>query len=597
MYSFSMIYWTLPAAFVSVGWFLSQPVTLLSSIVITVMAFLGLIITKFKPNLATRRILLIAYGLPFVYVISALVNQQSIIKTLFGMYGRGFGLVTLTALATITLVSSRTNPDVFFQRVAPIFFTIVVFYGLLQAFNLDPLPWKNEYQTVQLTMGNPNFSSALYGLISIFFLSQILTNKKVFYRLGNFVLYAVTFFLIYRTKSIQGYAVAFLEGVIFVYLYLSSLKIKHWKSVSRTILASGGVVAVGLAAIISNQLAMFARPRQFFAVQANTEARLEYWRLGIKMWKDHPIFGVGVDNYQDWSPLYRTPELIRIDGYAVIPDKSHNIFIDHFSNGGIFAGLIWIFSCICILFVAVKLLRSGLPKNIKTRVHILTSVIIGYLFQAFISPDQLILALLAFICAGILLNYYYEFVSKETSVVFKKKKLMDSRLIYSFVLFIYIVVAGRVIAADAKVQSIIEGKPTSQAQVESVINDWTSKRAAEITVVKRIDQRDNCTAITSYADLILEKYPRSANAWVYKVLCSNADGKIEQAVSEIDQAILLDPLDTYYLGLKAKLEIARKNYTAAQVVTSKILSIQPDDADGKVIQEFLTKQSWTTATS
>ena len=130
-----------------------------------------------------------------------------------------------------------------------------------------------------------------------------------------------------------------------------------------------------------------------------------------------------------------------------------------------------------------------------------------------------------------------------------------------------------------------------------MIKDWTSKRAAEIAVVNRIDQRDTCTAITSYADLILEKYPRSANAWTYKVLCSNADGKLDQAVSEIEEAIKLDPLDTYFLGLKAKLEIARKNYAAAQVAATEILRIDPDDADGKVIQDFLTKQSLTPSTT
>jgi Tfp pilus assembly protein PilF len=97
--------------------------------------------------------------------------------------------------------------------------------------------------------------------------------------------------------------------------------------------------------------------------------------------------------------------------------------------------------------------------------------------------------------------------------------------------------------------------------------------------------------------LILEKYPRSANAWVYKVLCSNNAGNLDQAVSEIDRAILLDPLDTYYLGLKAKLEIARKNYAEAQVVTTEILRIDPDDGDGRVIQEFLTKQSLTPSIS
>jgi O-antigen ligase len=592
-----MIYWTLPIAFVSVGWFLSQPVTLLSSVMIAVMALLGLITNKFKTNLGPRKVLVVAYALPITYVISALVNQQSIVNTLFGMYGRGFGLITLTALATIMLVASRTNPDVFFEKVIPVFSGLVIVYGLMQAFDFDPLPWKNEYQTVQLTMGNPNFSSALFGLISVFYLSQIFTRKQVIYRAGNFVLFVLTFFLIYRTKSLQGNAVAILAALIYVYLYLSSLNINHWKSLRRIIFVGSGVVFGGLIAIISNQFSFFSKPRQFFAVQANTEARLEYWRLGVRMWRDHPFFGVGVDNYQDWSPLYRSPELIRIDGYSVIADKSHNIFIDHFSNGGLFAGIVWTVSCVLILAVALKLIRTELPKNIQVRVYILTSIIIGYLFQAFISPDQLILALLAFMSAGILLNYYYEFVIVENSKSLKTKKIIDLRLVSAFVLFIYVVVAGRVISADARVQEIIEGKPRSQAQVEAVIKDWTSKRAAEIAVVNRIDQRDTCTAITSYANLILEKYPRSANAWTYKVLCSNADGKLDQAVSEIEEAIKLDPLDTYFLGLKAKLEIARKNYAEAQVVATEILRIDPDDADGKVIQDFLAKQSLTPATS
>jgi O-antigen ligase len=513
MYSFSMIYWTLPLAFVSVGWFLSQPVTLLSSVVIAVMAFLGLIVNKLKPNLGSWKILLIAYALPFVYVISTLVNQQSILNSLFGMYGRGFGLVTLTALATIMLVASRTNSEVFFSRVIPLFSIIVTSYGLLQVFNLDPLPWVDEYGTVQLTMGNPNFSSALFGLISVFYLSQAFTNKQVIYRLGNFALYALTFFLIYKTKALQGYAIAILEFVIFVYLYLSSLNIRYWKSIQRLIFVGSGIIAGSFIAIMSNQFSVFNQLRNFFAAGANTEARLEYWRLGIQMWRDHPLFGVGVDNYQDWSPLYRTPELIRIDGYSIIPDKSHNIFIDHFSNGGVLAGIIWVISCFMILFVSLKLIKTDMPKKIQVRVYILTSIIIGYLFQAFISPDQLILTVLAFICAGILLNYYYEFVTKVNVHQQKKKKPLDMRLVYSMGLVVYILVAVRFVSVDAKVQSIIVGKPTSQAQVEEVIKDWTSKRAAEIAVVNRIDQRDTCDAITSYADLILEKYPRSANAW------------------------------------------------------------------------------------
>ena len=37
--------------------------------------------------------------------------------------------------------------------------------------------------------------------------------------------------------------------------------------------------------------------------------------------------------------MYRTPTQIVRDGNFQIPDKAHNVLIDHLANGGVFAGV------------------------------------------------------------------------------------------------------------------------------------------------------------------------------------------------------------------------------------------------------------------
>ena len=48
------------------------------------------------------------------------------------------------------------------------------------------------------------------------------------------------------------------------------------------------------------------------------------------------------------------------DGVFVIPDKSHNVLIDHFANGGVFAGIVWI-AFVILVFVS---LFNSLKKEI-----------------------------------------------------------------------------------------------------------------------------------------------------------------------------------------------------------------------------------------
>jgi len=267
------------------------------------------------------------------------------------------------------------------------------------------------------------------------------------------------------------------------------------------------------------------------------------------------------------------------------------VFIDHFANGGVFVGLIWIASCVLVFITAFKLLKKNLPDAVRMRVFVLIAMISGYLLQAFISPDQLVLALISYLSTGMILYYFIEYSGKAEqgrTVVTSKN---EYRYLWALILVVYCLLAFNVLEADTKVRNILNGSQTSQAQVEAVINNWTSKRAVEQVVVTRIKQGDDCNAITKYADQILEKHPRSSNAWAYKALCSNAEGKLEQAKTEIDQALKFDVVDTYFLGVKAKLEIATGNFDHAQDVVSKILFIDPQDIDGQKLQEILNKNS------
>jgi O-antigen ligase len=154
--------------------------------------------------------------------------------------------------------------------------------------------------------------------------------------------------------------------------------------------------------------------------QGSIPQRLDYWQNGIDIWKDHPIFGVGPDQFQRYAALYRSPSQIIRDGNFVIPDKSHNVLIDHLANGGVIAGFLWISLVISVFWVSIKLVRLNLVDRIK--VGSLTAVWTAYVAQSLISPDQIVLSVIGFTSGGLLVGIYSKEIAKSRNLDTKQSE-------------------------------------------------------------------------------------------------------------------------------------------------------------------------------
>jgi len=145
----------------------------------------------------------------------------------------------------------------------------------------------------------------------------------------------------------RGAFVAFLAG--FLVFLMSGTKSRMSLIVKIAALA-GLVCIVAFFFRVSPSVAM--RYARILSPMANKD-RLEIWRTAICMIRDHPILGVGLNNFMDIYPLYPHPE-----GFGTSMSMAHNIFLEFGATTGI-PGLI-----LFMVIIVVGVLR-GIKGVIK----------------------------------------------------------------------------------------------------------------------------------------------------------------------------------------------------------------------------------------
>jgi len=333
------------------------------------------------------------------YIISWQINGQSLGNFLFGAYNRNVGILALSGLFLLTLESADYFSK-FTQKLTKVFYAtamISILYGTIQVLGKDPIPWEKG-AGFGLTLGNPNFSSSLLGILSVIPLSYVLNWEKP-YRYLHLYAYVGLLVLILLSNSSQG----FLLYVFNLFLYTSLrfdllhkfLEIKRRYKVWSIL----GILLIMLFLILNKNFITFLNS----ALQITH--RLEHWKMGYRIWRDHVFFGVGIENISRFSGEYRS-EVIRSWGQYTHPDKIHNSLIDNFVTGGIFVGFAWIVFIAYTFFVIGKLLKATNLHSRKMSIFILISIWITYLVQTLFSTDHIYLMTIGMLAAGALIGIY-----------------------------------------------------------------------------------------------------------------------------------------------------------------------------------------------
>ena len=136
------------------------------------------------------------------------------------------------------------------------------------------------------------------------------------------------------------------------------------------------------------------------------DSRIQHWSLGVRMWRDNPIFGVGIDGMGLNSSKYLSEKDAKVWGNYVFPDKAHNEMIDNFVNGGIVVGLSQLFSILIITYFALKLLRQQTYQAKNEALVISIIMWFGYSLQLTFSTSQIFIKFLGSVLAGVIVGCY-----------------------------------------------------------------------------------------------------------------------------------------------------------------------------------------------
>jgi O-antigen ligase len=331
----------------------------------------------------------------FVGLISSLASEN-LFTGIFGENQRRNGFLAYLALCLIFLVVSQFMQN---ENLGFLFNTIFVTsiligsYSLLQTMGLDFFKWNNPYNSIIATVGNPNFAAAIMAVFAVLMLG-ILFNKgsQLVIRLISFPLIVLLILDIKLSNSRQG-LIVFAIGLMVMVLTLIYLKNK--------ILGYFLSIAFGLFSTIGILGMLKIGPAAQFLYKESVSLRGYYWRAGLEMLKNHPWFGVGLDNYGTYFKQYRESSYPIKYGYEISSTNAHNVPIQLFATGGFIYGTIYLSLLVFIFIRGIKAIRNS-PEKYRIQIVSVFSAWVAFQSQSLISIDNLGISIWGWVLGGVL---------------------------------------------------------------------------------------------------------------------------------------------------------------------------------------------------
>ena len=261
---------------------------------------------------------------------STFMRDVSITRTLWGLWGRDNGLLTILALFVIAwsmniYALQRDFAGKFFRslELGSIAF---VFYGFLQLIGSDPVAWSKQGEVFSF-FGNTNFASAVFSLCASTFLILIFFDGVPKALLSfRILLFLFTVSLLIETKSIQGLAALFISSVLVVFIRINLRQTIH--KITFLVVASvlGFILFLGTVGL---------GPFGNLIAQYTIQLRYQYWLVGVKIGNLSPIWGVGVDSYGDYFRTQRPEALALKTSIDLTTNNAHNVFVQAYATMGI----------------------------------------------------------------------------------------------------------------------------------------------------------------------------------------------------------------------------------------------------------------------
>jgi O-antigen ligase len=484
------------------------------------------------------------------------INTDIFIVGLIGETQRRNGFLSYLALGLILLYASRS---INFSNIDKVYKTGILTgvalstYGILQINGKDFVAWDNPYSNMISTLGNPNFASALLAILALLgFYSFLIKDFPIIFRLLSAYLIISSFAAIVVSGSRQGLLVI-LFSLLFYFSILSFLKNKLLGFYVSALLGFVGCLAI---------FGMLQKgPLATLLYKDSVSVRGYYWRAGIEMFKNSPLFGVGVDRYGIYFKEYREVGYPLKYGFEITSSNAHNTFIQLYATGGVFVGSFYIILMLLIFFSGISMLRQSNLKN-QMIVLGLLSTWMGFQAQSLISIDNVGISIWGWLFGGVILGL--KFGSSESSEK-TTKDFVNIRKTNQVKLNLFQPITSLVVLVPILI---------------FVTNFYRIEQ--HMFILKSISNpafTENKQPVLQYANKVLSN-PLTDPFYKYRCVFFLYDmGFKEEAFQVISGLVSNDPLNPDFLRGKVFIEESRNNVLGVVSAREKISNVDPWNAD------------------
>ena len=162
--------------------------------------------------------------------------------------------------------------------------------------------------------------------------------------------------LVFAALALTQSRAAMLAVMVSILLVIAMTWLPRWSVKTRWLLA----VAGGMCLLLVGCLLWIGMPDAEFLSEAPKSVlyRVQYWQASAAMAIDHPLFGCGTGNYQQFYTAYKLPE-----ASETISDP-HNFFVELFSIAGAPAAVL-----VIVVFVLVAMLKEDESEAWSSSTH------------------------------------------------------------------------------------------------------------------------------------------------------------------------------------------------------------------------------------
>ena len=489
---------------------------------------------------------LVCYLGVFLGIILSLIFAHSRkVEDFYGVYGRANGFLTYFMLLLVVFLGTQLSPSESLSRIHRVFCWLAplfLFYILIQFANKDPFAWSRK-ETFG-TLGNINYSSALLGMLVIYWGTYSFLKSSSFFvvhRILVVILSLLAIFVIYKSGSIQG-----LFGIVYAASVLSAVKFakkfnRYRRSTEIVWLSIVNVFAVSTIYIASRKDLYHG-----FIYQETIAFRRDYMVAGLRMMQEFPFFGVGANNYGDWYRAFRDESGAMRTVADRTSNSAHSILIDIGAGTGVLSFLSLLILITIAFIRVVKILK--VTKNPQLRAGIM--LWLCYFPQFFIGILNFGTSIWAWFIMGLVFNPKLSelessnlFTSRKelkTKVFSKKGKLTSQNYVLDPGTFmktlgvgtIALVISAIPVYTDAKYFSYVKRNDLGNA-LSSALSPLAPTALLEQTLDSYVRSKSP-NEILSVALQTTQRFPRSYYGWtVISELAITPDALRNQALSQL----------------------------------------------------------------